>query len=201
MYPLSLKQTRWYRAKSDYGNTANRRAHVNQRLVFRATFPCNRSRYRDRQAGIFRRWPCANRSARSPSESIVFILSDISSSVGHILRIFVILVGHIYSCGHNWLCRTYLAGTGRRLFSVVSLRCRRWPLLSHVSRPLCRRSRCLYEQTPLSDTFGHHVSRDDCRPMWMLPERMDLLCIDDGQMTDSQVTTVRTHFSIQLINT
>ena len=74
IYPISLKQTRWYRAKSDYGNPDNSRAHVNQSSVFQATFPCNRnalfpgyrkraidtwrwSRYLDRQAGIFRRWP------------------------------------------------------------------------------------------------------------------------------------------------
>ena len=60
------------------------------------------------------------------------------SSVGHILRFIIISVGHrpylplsdIYcvfwsvlsdtsSCGHNWLCWTYLAGTGPTCISVL----------------------------------------------------------------------------------
>ena len=40
------------------------------------------------------------------------IFSDMSSSVGHIMRgVCFSFLSDTSSCGHNWICRTYLAGT------------------------------------------------------------------------------------------
>ena len=47
-------------------------------------------------------------------------LPDISNFVGHIMRVFS-FVSDTSSCGHIWMCRTYLAGTGPPLIRTPAL--------------------------------------------------------------------------------